>query len=290
MRVRTLLSHTSAQLLILIILGVVHGRMEKHRLPMFNDTPTNLTYYRGDRAILQCSVKNLGTKQIIWKRTDMEHALTVGKFVFVDDPDIDIDNLPHRDEWNLIIRNVQTRHQGIYECQISTKEDLRRYVQLNVIDSPVPRKEGIVITGKDFVEKGDRIVLTCNATGEFFPPEDIDWFKDGSKVKQNAYRGISISKFRLSETKTLHSKLEIDHSDMSDSGNYICRSSDISITSKPVMVLNAETNPNKRDNPDSGSDSSNTGSSGTRPALTSGGKLICLIASLLTLQYLVDTH
>ena len=63
----------------------------------------------------------------------MEHALTVGKFVFVDDPDIDIDNLPHRDEWNLIIRNVQTRHQGIYECQISTKEDLRRYVQLNVI-------------------------------------------------------------------------------------------------------------------------------------------------------------
>ena len=63
----------------------------------------------------------------------MEHALTVGKFIFVDDPDVDVDNLPHRDEWNLIIRNVQPRHQGIYECQISTKEDLRRYVQLNVL-------------------------------------------------------------------------------------------------------------------------------------------------------------
>ena len=70
---------------------------------------------------------------MIWKRTDTEHALTVGEFVFVDDPDIDIDNLPHTDEWNLIIRNVQPRHRGIYECQISTKEDLRRYVQLNVI-------------------------------------------------------------------------------------------------------------------------------------------------------------
>ena len=101
---------------------------------------------------------------------------------------------------------------------------------------------GIVITGKDFVEKGEKIVLTCNATGEFFPPEDIDWFKDGSKVKQNQNRGISISKFRISETKTLHSKLEIDHSDMVDSGNYICRSSDIDITSKPVMVLNGEYN------------------------------------------------
>ena len=46
-------------------LSVVNGRMEhKHRNPLFNDTPTNLTYYRGDRAILQCSVKNLGTKQV----------------------------------------------------------------------------------------------------------------------------------------------------------------------------------------------------------------------------------
>lgn len=99
---------------------------------------------------------------------------------------------------------------------------------------------GIVIEGKKYVEKGEKIVLTCNATGEFFPPEDIDWFKDGRKVKEDQYKGISISKFRLSETKTLHSKLEIDHSDMTDGGNYICRSSDIAITSKQVMVLNGK--------------------------------------------------
>ena len=33
-------------------------------MPIFNDTPTNLTYHKGDRAILQCSVNNLGTKQV----------------------------------------------------------------------------------------------------------------------------------------------------------------------------------------------------------------------------------
>ena len=90
------------------------------------------------------------------------------------------------------------------------------------------------------MEKGDKIVLTCNATGELVTPEEIDWFKDGGKVKQNQDTGISISKFRIPETKTLHSTLEIDHSQMSDSGNYICRSSDIDITSKSVMVLNGE--------------------------------------------------
>ena len=94
------------------------------------------------------------------------------------------------------------------------------------------------MTGKSFVEKGKTIVFTCYATGKFFPPEDIDWFKDGSKVKQDQYKGISISMFR--DSKTLQSKLEIEHSDMTDSGTYICRSSDNSITSKQVMVVNGE--------------------------------------------------
>ena len=90
------------------------------------------------------------------------------------------------------------------------------------------------------MEKGEKIVLTCNATGELFPPEDIDWFKDGSTIKSNHLRGIFISKFRIPETRTLHSQLEIDHSDMHDSGNYICRSSTLAITDKSVMVLNGK--------------------------------------------------
>ena len=62
-----------------------------------------------------------------------EHPLTVGNMVYPNDPDIDIDHLPLMSEWNLIIKNVQPKHAGLYECQISTKEDLRRFVQLNVI-------------------------------------------------------------------------------------------------------------------------------------------------------------
>ena len=100
----------------------------------------------------------------------------------------------------------------------------------------------IIIEGKSFVEKGNKISLICNATGDTFPPEDIDWFKDGVKIKQNQNKGVSIVKFRLTETKTLHSKLVIDRSGMLDSGNYICRSSDLAITSKQVMVLNGKYN------------------------------------------------
>ncbi|XP_052282801.1 uncharacterized protein LOC127879787 isoform X2 [Dreissena polymorpha] len=214
-----------------------------YQLPVYSETPTNVTFYKGVRAILQCSVKHLGTKQIIWKKTTNEHVLTFGNMVFVDDPDISVDHMPHRDEWNLVISNVQPHHAGVYECQISTKEDLRKYVQLNVLDEAVPRLVAIKIGGKSYVEKGEKIVLTCNATGELYPPEDIDWFLDGQKIKQNQLRGITIAKFRVAETKTLHSQLEIDHSEMSDGGNYICRSSDLEITNKHVMVLNG-VNPN----------------------------------------------
>lgn len=98
----------------------------------------------------------------------------------------------------------------------------------------------IKIEGKSYVEKGEKIVLTCNATGELFPPDDIDWFKDGLKIKESTRSGISISKFRITETRTLHSVLEIDQSVMEDSGNYICRSSDLAITDKNVMVLNGK--------------------------------------------------
>ncbi|XP_045215919.2 protogenin A-like isoform X3 [Mercenaria mercenaria] len=226
-----------------IMLGVIHGTIT-YRLPEYCDTPSNVTCYKGDRAILQCCVKYLGTKQVvIWKKVNENFALTYGEMVFVSDPDISIDHLPHREEWNLIISNVQTRHAGLYECQISTKEDLRKYVQLNVLDEPAPRRDAISIDGPQFVDKGKKLVLTCNATGQMFPPEDIDWFKDGQKIKQNQNRGISIAKFRIAKTKMLHSQMEIDKADMDDKGVYICRSSDLAITSTNVIVLNGKNGP-----------------------------------------------
>ncbi|KAK3597020.1 hypothetical protein CHS0354_014908 [Potamilus streckersoni] len=254
-------------IMLLYSFRVISGDME-YRHPVFStDTPDNVTHYKGERATLQCSIRYLGTKEVIWKKQNEPHVLTVGKFVFVDDPSYAIDHVSHRQEWNLIIVKVKPRHAGVYECQVSTKEDLRRLIQLNVIDKPAPKKDGIAISGKEFVDKGDPIIITCNATGENRPPDDIDWFKDGTKLKPDAVRNIYIEKYSLVHTKTLHSTLEIENSDMSDSGNYVCRSSDLLITSKNIMVLNAETKPGKRGGFQSGTGSS-ADSSQTRPSST----------------------
>lgn len=97
---------------------------------------------------------------------------------------------------------------------------------------------GISVSGTKFVEKGDRIHLVCNSTGVLDPPDNLDWFKDGVKLTPDGLRQIKIDKFHVRATRTLVSVLEIRHSKMDDAGTYVCRSSDLAITSTKVHVLN----------------------------------------------------
>lgn len=97
------------------------------------------------------------------------------------------------------------------------------------------------MSGTKFVEKGDSIHLICNASGQNYPPEDLDWFKDGVKITADGIRQITVDKFRVQSTKTLVSVLDKKYSDMGDAGTYVCRSSNMGVTSMKVHVLNGET-------------------------------------------------
>ncbi|XP_041364320.1 uncharacterized protein LOC121379734 [Gigantopelta aegis] len=104
----------------------------------------------------------------------------------------------------------------------------------------------IRIAGTNFVEKGNRLHLTCNATGDDYRPDAIDWFKDGIKMSSfDIRRRISIDVSLVD--KTIISQLTIRRTVMSDSGTYVCRTSDQQITSLKVNILNTETNNEKRD-------------------------------------------
>ncbi|VDI19394.1 Hypothetical predicted protein [Mytilus galloprovincialis] len=224
-------------------------------LPSFKETRTNITVYVGKTAVLPCSIVNLGTKKVIWKRVDQKHALTIGEFVFTTDERHSVDHSDKGYKWNLVIKDVTKAHAGLYDCQISTKEDLVRRIRLSVTDPP-PVEEtrekktifrpAIHISGPNFTEKGEPIRITCNATGDSMTPEHMDWFRDGLKIQQNIDAGVLITEFRHSETKTLYSVLEIAKSTMKDTGVYICRSSKKDVDSHLVVVLNADSSHDKR--------------------------------------------
>lgn len=46
----------------------------------------------------------------------------------------------------------------------------------------------ISITGKKYVDLGERIHLVCNASGGPRIPDEIDWFKAGDKIDSTKYR------------------------------------------------------------------------------------------------------
>jgi hypothetical protein len=70
----------------------------------------------------------------------MDYPLTVGTFVFEKDDHISVDHQDISDdvaEWNLIIKRVQPRHSGTYECQISSTRVLTYHVHLHILGNYV---------------------------------------------------------------------------------------------------------------------------------------------------------
>lgn len=221
------------------------------RTPEILATKKNYTVKRGNLAILHCTVQNLGTKTVVWRRSSEENPLTVGEYTYVSDARFSTQHKVRLDQWNLHIRNVSLEDAGTYECQVSTKDrSIRRQFNLDVQDWSV-YNAAIQITGKRYVDKGEPILLSCNAT-DYYAPHDIDWFKDGDKLDSDRKRGIEISKSLYLARKTITSVLKIKQAKMTDAGDYLCRTSERYITTIHVQVLNANTSRNVKRGTQSG--------------------------------------
>ncbi|XP_053405719.1 lachesin-like isoform X2 [Mercenaria mercenaria] len=273
-----------------------HRYAERHRTPApdFLHTPSNVTFHRGELAVLRCSVYNLGTKTIVWRRTDSSFPLTSGTMVVVADDRLQIGHVQYKNQWDLMIKNVQPEDAGIYECQVASRDKtVRRLVQLSVIDpeSDIPE---IKISEEQYVERGDPIVLQCNATGEYYPPDEMDWFRNGQKVDSSRKSGIRILKQLSILKRTFSSNLKIDRAKMTDGGTYVCRTSSMQIASTKVHVLNgkdkAETYNRKRGTlKDDGEQKS-----GLMSALPSSGYIVscscCYLTFLSVTLYLLHVY
>uniref|UniRef100_A0A2C9KM44 Ig-like domain-containing protein n=1 Tax=Biomphalaria glabrata TaxID=6526 RepID=A0A2C9KM44_BIOGL len=96
----------------------------------------------------------------------------------------------------------------------------------------------IQIYGSKFVEKERAILLTCNATGQEYVPEQLDWFFNGNKIVNDDPPGrVSIKTNNSIQMKSISSTLRIRGAQMDDAGLYLCRTS-LQIESFSVVVVN----------------------------------------------------
>ncbi|XP_045216757.1 uncharacterized protein LOC123566576 isoform X2 [Mercenaria mercenaria] len=213
--------------------------------PYFLNTETNITIHEGDLARLKCRVANLGPKMVVWRRTNMEYPLTIGEMTFSPDDGMSVDHSQvtrSSSSWDLLIKSVKPHHAGVYECQVTSNHLIAQYITLNVIERSSV-KSALKLSGTKFVNKGDKIHLICNATGTVRAPEAVDWFYEGNRIHPSnpKWRGrVEVLKHESFEGKYFISELIVDHSKLKDKGHYVCRSSDLTVDSLKVHVLNAD--------------------------------------------------
>ncbi|KAH9512963.1 hypothetical protein Btru_037157 [Bulinus truncatus] len=189
---------------------------------------------------------------VTWRKMGDPHFLSVGDQTWVKDSNLHLhynEITPEVTEWNLVIKNATPEHSGTYECKITDLVQLVRYVDLNVSGDPVVEsvtRPPIAVSGKNYVERGQALHLFCNTTGPDGVHLKIDWFKDGDRIDYINYRQVVITNYNLVEKNILVSELLIDRSQASDTGTYICRSTNGHIESIKVTVLLADTNNVKR--------------------------------------------
>ena len=111
---------------------------------------------------------------------------------------------------------------------------------INDVTDPEDDIPEIQITAEQYVERGEPIQLQCNATGEYYPPDEMDWFRNGERLTTRRQSGMKITKQFSILKRTFSSVLSINRATMDDDGTYVCRSSNMQITSTKVHVLNGK--------------------------------------------------
>ncbi|XP_018017578.2 zwei Ig domain protein zig-8 [Hyalella azteca] len=211
--------------------------------PYFRDPqPLNFTVHKNSAAYLPCEVRQLGDKKVSWVRAKKEDSdiLTVGQYTFVNDERFSV--FKSDDTWTLVIKYVQARDSGVYECQISTEPKMALRFRLNVI---VPQVE---ITGEaeKYVRKGSTAKLECRVSSTVELPDYIFWYRAGQRLLEYDEPRMSISVSRASGDKdksgemSVTSVLVIFRAHLEDAGNYTCLPSNLPNSTIRLHVLDGE--------------------------------------------------
>ncbi|XP_055890365.1 limbic system-associated membrane protein-like isoform X2 [Biomphalaria glabrata] len=139
--------------------------------PSFDTPMANVTVKEMATAILPCSVKFIGKHQVVW--TDqLSTLLTFEDRRIIDDERLSVER-PFIKDWNLHIREVKHKDQGLYNCQINTNPVKIKTVYLRV---QVPAKIlNNASTDAIIAREGATVTIVCNASG--IPPPTITWHR-----------------------------------------------------------------------------------------------------------------
>lgn len=197
-------------------------------------TSTNLSVHAGQKAYLECRVRNLGAKRVSWLRHRDVQIMAVGGRIITSDPRFSSSHSEDEGRYTLVISRVRPQDEGTYECQISTKPTKSLFIHLIIT---TPHIE-ILSDAAKHVEHQSALNLTCvvdavaseSSGGQKWPK--MVWYKDG-KVIDNYVGGRGLVAEYEAKGSTV-SNLYVASATLEDTGNYTCEA--------PALASNASVN------------------------------------------------
>jgi hypothetical protein len=99
-----------------------------------NSILTNLTVILGQNALLSCTVRNLGSHNILWLRVKDGDVLAYDDMLITQDPRIRLIK-KNQNESSLFIQGVKLNDAGEYACQINTQSVKSKFINLIILSN-----------------------------------------------------------------------------------------------------------------------------------------------------------
>ncbi|XP_066979064.1 leucine-rich repeats and immunoglobulin-like domains protein 1 isoform X2 [Macrobrachium rosenbergii] len=178
-------------------------------------TVKNNTEHRsqvGTTAVLHCAADNVGESTVSWIRRRDYHLLTVGAQSYSSDERFQVRYVKDESDWQLHIRYVQVRDDGVYECQISSHPPISLFATLHVLEAT----SEILGGPEKYMTTGSSLRLVCVLRDNTQPPTYVFWYHDDQMINYHKTREVKV------ENDGGLSVLFLSEVRAADSGNYTC--------------------------------------------------------------------
>uniref|UniRef100_A0A6A7G765 Lachesin isoform X1 n=1 Tax=Hirondellea gigas TaxID=1518452 RepID=A0A6A7G765_9CRUS len=194
--------------------------------PVFQqENNTELHSQIGTTAVLHCPTEHVGENTVSWVRRRDYHLLTVGTVVYSSDQRFSVRYISSEKDWQLHIRYVQKRDEGMYECQIATHPPISLLSTLHVVEAT----SEILGGPEKYMTVGSSLRLVCVLRKNTQPPSYVFWYHGDSMINYDSHVKV--------DTSGEVSVLFLDAVGPQSSGNYSCVPSNTQSSYIHVHVL-----------------------------------------------------
>jgi len=137
--------------------------------PMFGEDTTHVKVDLGNTARITCSVHNLGSRVISWKRGDS--FLFLGSSSLIEDKRYSVST--EVDSSTLTITLFKYDDAGDFTCQVATQDMMEQKFTIEIKAPPNVRILNKPESGKHIVQEGDQLKLECQGEGD--PAPSLTW-------------------------------------------------------------------------------------------------------------------